>query len=230
MASDVYSLAKCVFEDETEYRKENKILNVSPITFEDTITNLERIDAIARRHAKLERENNGHNPYLYGRPLADIVGKIADAWHFDYEKKIIIAHGAKIHDIGKVKVKNEILNKNEELTDQEKKIIEEHPLTGEVLVRPFYHLGKLIRHHHEWYNGEGEGYPDHLKGDEIPFGSRIISVVDAFNAMTSDRTYRPRAFFKEEALEELIKNKGTQFDPQVVDVFVILVNEKKIRQ
>jgi len=90
-------------------------------------------------------------------------------------------------------------------------------------------VNKIIRHHHEWYNGEG--YPDGLPGEEIPLGSRIISIADAYQAMTSDRLYR-KAFSKEKAIAELKRGAGSQLDPKIVKIFIgiLLRKEENLRK
>lgn len=125
-----------------------------------------------------------------------------------------------LHDIGKIGIKDSILNKQGKLSEQEFEVIKSHPAAGQNAIKIVKRLaipGIIIRHHHERY--DGRGYPDGLKGDEIPLGSRILAVADSFDAMTSDRAYR-KAMTIEWAFEELVSNKGTQFDPAVVDVFL----------
>ena len=125
-----------------------------------------------------------------------------------------------LHDIGKIMVPPEILNKAGKLTDDEYEIIKQHPETGyQILksVEEYMALSKMVLHHHERW--DGKGYPEGLSGEEIPLGSRIIGVADAFEAMTADRTYQ-RKKTKEEALNELKRCSGTQFDPNIVEIFI----------
>jgi len=126
---------------------------------------------------------------------------------------------AVLHDIGKVGIKDYILNKVEQLTGEESLLIKQHPETGERALNKIKRLEGprvIIRHHHERY--DGKGYPDGLTADRIPLGARILAVADAYDAMTSDRAYR-RALDEEDALKEIMKCKGSQFDPLVVDTF-----------
>ena len=127
---------------------------------------------------------------------------------------------APLHDIGKIGISDSILNKTSKLTDEEFDIIKSHPLIGVNIVSPLG-LDKneiaIIRNHHERW--DGNGYPDGLKADNIPFLSRILVVADSFDAMISDRAYRKAIPF-EKCIEELIRNKGTQFDPDVVDASI----------
>jgi HD-GYP domain-containing protein (c-di-GMP phosphodiesterase class II) len=131
-----------------------------------------------------------------------------------------IAMAAVLHDVGKIGVKGRILDTHGSLTSREFQEVKLHPILGESAlkhVKGLANANTIIRHHHE--NWDGSGYPDGLKDEEIPLGSRIISVSDAFNAMTSDRPYR-KALSEEEALSRLVKEKRKQFDPVVVDTFV----------
>ena len=126
---------------------------------------------------------------------------------------------ASLHDIGKIGIENSILNKPGKLTDQEYEVIKNHPLLGESAINCIKKLesaSKLVRHHHEHYNGGG--YPDSLAGLEIPLGARIIGVADAFDAMTSHRPYR-KAMSIEKAVSILEEEKGKQFCPQCVNAF-----------
>ena len=130
-------------------------------------------------------------------------------------KRVKIA--AELHDIGKIGVGDSILGKKSLLSTMEFNTIQAHALAGENIVRPISYLDftlPMIRHHHEHY--DGTGYPDRLKGDKIPLGARIIGAADAFDAMTSQRTYNEPLAFKE-ALKRCFLLKGKQFDPDVID-------------
>jgi diguanylate cyclase (GGDEF)-like protein len=127
--------------------------------------------------------------------------------------------GATFHDIGKIAVPDAILHKPGRLTAEEFEIVKRHPATGERILAPVPFLtgvGRIVRHDHERW--DGTGYPDGLRGEEIPIGSRIVFVVDAFDAMTSDRPYRA-ALSRDEARARLRAGAGTQFDPGVVAAF-----------
>jgi hypothetical protein len=128
--------------------------------------------------------------------------------------------GGLLHDVGKIGVPDSILLKQGKLTREERITMNAHPVLGAQIIGPVDRLAPelpVIRHHHEWYNGSG--YPDRLMGDEIPKLARILHVADAFEAMTADRPYR-RALSVEQALAELRKFAGVQFDPEIVDAFV----------
>ncbi len=149
----------------------------------------------------------------------------------EYTKQIAICLGlpedeiqnielaAFLHDVGKVGIPDNILNKAGRFDSRELMIMESHPETGaEILskIEGMEHIANMVRHHHEKY--DGSGYPDKLKGEQIPLGSRIMCVADSVDAMTTDRAYRKRLDV-EVTLRELESNAGTQFDPEVVKAF-----------
>lgn len=127
-----------------------------------------------------------------------------------------LAQGGSVHDVGKIQIPDEILNKPGKLTDEERRIIEQHPVRGyEVCKRLGFMKDELdvVRHHHE--RVDGRGYPDKLKGDDIPLLARITAVADVYDALTSSRSYRA-AMSYEDALRILEEGAGTQFDPACV--------------
>jgi putative nucleotidyltransferase with HDIG domain len=129
--------------------------------------------------------------------------------------------GGLLHDVGKIGVPDAVLLKQDRLNREERMIMNSHPVLGAQIIAPVTKLAPelpIIRHHHEWYNGSG--YPDRLIGDEIPRLARILHVADAFEAMTAARPYRMTPLTNEQALAELRKFAGVQFDPVVVDAFV----------
>jgi HD-GYP domain-containing protein (c-di-GMP phosphodiesterase class II) len=133
-----------------------------------------------------------------------------------------------IHDIGKIGIDENILNKPGKLTIEEKNDVERHPEIGWRILSAtseFSQLAQFILSHHEKW--DGSGYPYGLKGEEIPLESRIMAVADAYDAMTSERTYR-KAMSKEEAIKELIQFSGTQFDANIVEVFISQVINNEI--
>jgi len=135
-----------------------------------------------------------------------------------------IAIASSLHDIGKISIPDAILNKNGKLTKKEYEIIKTHSEEGAKIASKltlFREGAKLIRHHHERF--DGKGYPDGLKGEEIPFGARVICITDSFDTMITPRNYRPYTKSIQEALEEVERCKGTQFDPQIADAFIEMV-------
>jgi HD-GYP domain-containing protein (c-di-GMP phosphodiesterase class II) len=141
------------------------------------------------------------------------------------QRLIDLSYGAYLHDIGKVKVPTEILGKTEALADEEWAEMRQHPAHGEAMLREKDFLlaaSTIVRAHHERY--DGTGYPDGLRGEEIPIEARVIAVVDAYDAITSERPYQP-ALAKKRALEELRLGAGTHFDPHVVRAFASVLAE-----
>jgi 4-methyl-5(b-hydroxyethyl)-thiazole monophosphate biosynthesis len=133
--------------------------------------------------------------------------------------------GAVLHDIGKIGTEEEVLNKPESLNRREETLVREHPLKGTLFIvgiENLSHIVPVILHHHEHW--DGSGYPGRLKGEQIPLHARIVSVADAFDAMISNRSYR-EGLDKEIAMRELVKKKGSQFDPFIVDVFIECLND-----
>ena len=133
--------------------------------------------------------------------------------------------GAVLHDIGKIGTEEQLLNKPEGLNLREETLIREHPMNGTLFIvgtENLSHIVPTILHHHERW--DGAGYPGRLKGEQIPLHARIVSIADAYDAMISARSYRP-ALDRETAIRELQKEKGTQFDPFLVDVFIECLND-----
>jgi len=134
-----------------------------------------------------------------------------------------IVLGAMLHDVGKIGIADALLNKPAPLTEAEWRVMQTHPRIGETICEPLRGSRlflPIIRHHHEHW--DGAGYPDRLRGDAIPIGARIVGLVDAFDAMVHDRPYRP-ARSVAEALDEIRKLAGRQFDPGLVAAFVPLI-------
>ncbi|MHB1421016.1 MAG: bifunctional diguanylate cyclase/phosphohydrolase [Bacillota bacterium] len=142
----------------------------------------------------------------------------------------IIKYAAFLHDIGKLKIGKDILNKSRPLSDEEKDLIKLHSLYGVNIIEPLENVKDLIpviRHHHERY--DGKGYPDGLKSHAISLEARIMAVADSYDAMRSSRPYRV-ALSKEEALRELEDCAGSQFDPEVINAFVEMVQKGEIAE
>ncbi|MDO8485021.1 MAG: diguanylate cyclase [Candidatus Limnocylindrales bacterium] len=131
-----------------------------------------------------------------------------------------------LHDIGKIAVPEQILEKPDALSTAEWDFVKQHPRIGQVILDEaggLLEAGKIILHHHERFGGHG--YPHGLRGRDIPLGSRIVSIADAYDAMIQDRPYK-RAINHDEALVELRRHSGTQFDPELVDIFIRLFAEQ----
>jgi len=137
-------------------------------------------------------------------------------------KEVEVIHQAcELHDLGKIGIEDSILMKPSSLTDEEWLQVRKHPTIGAQILEPLTFLNDvidLVRQHHEHY--DGGGYPEGRKGEDILLGARIINLADAYEAMCSARSYRKNPFTKEEALAEIKRNSGTQFDPLVVEAFL----------
>ncbi|PLS02155.1 HD-GYP domain-containing protein [Neobacillus cucumis] len=157
----------------------------------------------------------GHSERVagYALELVKVTGKYKEEQLKDFEFACLL------HDIGKIHIPDQILMKPSKLSDEEYEIIKSHTTVGAEAVSKVVGLNssiEIIRSHHERW--DGKGYPDRLKEDEIPFLARVAAIADAFDAMTSNRSYR-NALSVDEAYKRIIEGKGTQFDPELVDLF-----------
>ena len=170
------------------------------------------------------------DPYTHGHSdrVADYSEKIAQKLGMSDKECENIYWIAKLHDIGKCYVPDNILNKPSKLTDEEFKQIKEHTIKGSEMVKDFSSIPGITEgalYHHERY--DGKGYPIGKKGEEIPYIARIICVADSYDAMNSDRVYRKK-LSKDKIIDELNKGKGSQFDPNIVDAFVELLKAEEV--
>lgn len=152
--------------------------------------------------------------------VSNYVSKIADKLRLDAESKKILTGGAILHDLGKVGIRDDVLKKESKFTKDEYEIMKQHSVIGENILKPLRSMSKLadlVRHHHELY--DGSGYPDGLAGDDIPLSSRILTIADIYDALTTDRPYR-KAMPVEEAIKTLRSYAGTRLDPKLVEVFI----------
>lgn len=191
-------------------RKELKIEN---LTYQAMITLAQTIDA-------KDSYTKGHSTRVaeYARMIARKIGK-------DENEQIQIYFMGLLHDIGKIGIRDEIINKPKDLTDEEFRTIKSHPTIGFDILKSMTEIPNIeyaARWHHERY--DGKGYPDGIKGEEIPEYVRIIAIADSYDAMASNRSYRkamPQAVIK----EEIEKGKGKQFDPALADIMLQLIEE-----
>lgn len=156
----------------------------------------------------------------HSRRVADDVMLMADALGFSSSETEELHLAGLFHDIGKIGISENVLNKKGQLNTDEYEIIKEHPKISQKIVEQvpqFKRISRIIRAHHEFY--DGTGYPDQIAKQEIPIGARIMAVCDAFDAMTSNRSYRD-ALSTEHSLRILRRNSGTQFDPEMIQVFL----------
>lgn len=157
--------------------------------------------------------------------IRDIASALGAAMKIPLEDRRAVRLGSILHDVGKIGIADSVLLKPGPLTDEEWTIMQSHPEIGERMLTGIDFLGPVlpvIRHHHERW--DGRGYPDGLAGEEIPVAARIVSVCDAFDAMTSDRPYR-KALPADAAFESLLQNSGTQFDPNCATLLVDVVSK-----
>jgi len=200
--------------------EEIEVLLVSSApSFDMASDRVEEMAAIARSVEEKDETTQGHC-----RRLVRLAIRTGEKLGLGGQPLIDLSYAAYLHDIGKVKVPDEILNKGEDLSSEEWAEMRRHPIYGaEMLREKDFLLGaaEIVRAHHERY--DGSGYPRGLKADEIPIGARIVAVVDTYDAMMSQRTYQQEPLSKSEAVEELRKHAGTQFDPTVVEAFIEVI-------
>ena len=155
------------------------------------------------------------------KDVVELTLRVADALGVDDQTRRGAEFGALLHDVGKIQIPNEIINKPGKLDDEEWAIMKTHTVEGQRMLERvggvLARIGVVVRASHERW--DGGGYPDGLRGDEIPLASRIVSACDAYNAMTTDRSYR-RALPMSDAIAELERCSGTQFDPDVVAALI----------
>lgn len=189
---------------------------------EEVMTSRDRIKTqFVNTIRALEKALQAKNVYTEGhsRRVAEKAVEVARAMGTSKEQLRHIELGALFHDIGKIGIRDEVLNKNGKLTESEYEHIKTHPLVAEQILSPIEELRPIVdivKYEHERW--DGQGYPAGLRGDLIPLGARLIAIADAWDSMVYDRVYR-KAMSHEAALLELEKNAGSQFDPACVQAF-----------
>ena len=187
-------------------------------------TYLETILALALAVEAKDPYSAGHS-----KRVGFYASQIGEQMGLDREMLRTLNDGGVLHDIGKIGIKDEILLKTAPLTPDEHKIMQQHSIIGEAIVKPVRSLAKvvdLVRCHHERY--DGNGYPSGLKGEAIPLGARILAVADTYDAMVTDRPYRKRLSL-EQTMAELKRCAGAQHDPVVVEAFLQVLAKKEAR-
>ena len=170
-----------------------------------------------------------NDPYTRGHSerVSERGANLARMLGLTEEQQDVVRNAGILHDIGKIGISETILQKPGPLTTEELIAVQEHPAIGEKICQPLRSaelLLTVIRHHQERF--DGDGYPDHLSGDDIPVEARVISIVDAYDAMTSPRPYRP-PMSKAQAFEMLHREAGKQWDPQIVKRFIEMLKAEK---
>ena len=207
------TLEKKVQEQTSELRSQQK---ATKKLFLQTVTALsEAVDA-------KDRYTSGHSKRVaeYARMIAERMGK-------DKEEQEEIYRAGLLHDVGKIRIPNSIINKEGKLTDEEFNIIKVHPITGYHILKGIggsHRIAIATKYHHERY--DGSGYPNRIFGENIPEMARILAVADSYDAMTSNRSYR-KALPREVVRSIIEEGKGTQFDPAIADVMLQMIDEDK---
>lgn len=192
-------------------------------SYERSRMSLKMLETLARAIDAKDSYTNGHSTRVavYSSLIAEQLG---------WDKKHIeeLKYEAILHDIGKIGVPDSILNKNGRLTPNEFDIIKSHTLVGADILKDMASVDgarEVALYHHERY--DGKGYPHSISGTDIPLHARIVCIADAYDAMSSDRIYR-KALSREVIRDELVKGRGTQFDPELLDIFLNLFDSKKL--
>ena len=199
----------------TDSQRQNRELKSehSFAVLDGMVTAVDNKDSYTRRHSE---------------DVAEFSLWIADELGWSSEAQRTIRIGALLHDVGKICVPDEILRKPGRLTSEEFEILKRHPRLGALIVggvQGMEHILDIVQHHHERW--DGRGYPDELKGEEIPVMGRLVAIADTFSAMTTDRPYRKGMDYKT-ALREIKANIGTLFDPNLADAFLRAVEKKRV--
>lgn len=217
-----------VYYDLTPYRQKKKQLNEKKQMLIEANAQLlsqhmETIRAFANAIAARDINTRWHS-----EKVAEYAQQICFNLGVDEHMAKMAYLAGLLHDVGKIGVPESILTKPGPLTDPEYQIIKSHPEIGVQILGSMKNMEEIlevIKYHHERY--DGDGYPAGKKGKDIPLLSRVLAVADSFEAMTSDRSYR-KSFSMDKAIDEIKRNSGTQFDPQVVDSFMEMVQEQFI--
>jgi len=187
-------------------------------------TYLQTIQALAQAIEAKDKSTRGHS-----ERVTKVAIEIAKELNIGRDDIVLLQYASILHDVGKIAVEEDILNKPGKLSDYEYERIKIHPVKGEEIIAPVAFLEKvkpIIRYHHERF--DGTGYPDGLRGNSIPLLARILSVADVFDALISERPYRVFRMSDEDALTEIQKCSGTQFDPEIVRALLRLAQSNKL--
>ena len=167
------------------------------------------------------------NTYGHSHRVGELAMALGSQLHLETPQLAELQVAAHLHDVGKIGIPDAILNKAARLTTEEFAVVQRHPVIGWQILRrisSFQQVARIVRHHHERF--DGTGYPDGLRGEDIPLASRLIAVADSYDAMTSMRSYR-KAVSAKEAWQELCRCSGSQFDPEAVKAFRAVAQREK---
>ena len=213
-----------------KYRAERRLAEARALLEGGSAAALDGADVGTRRDLleKLSAALEARDAYTHGhsKRVTRHSERIARELGLPRELVAKVRIAAAVHDVGKIKTPREVLTKPGRLDDSEFEIIKQHPVVGADILAPvpfLYGVRTIVRHAHEHW--DGSGYPEGLRGAQIPLGARIVLAVDAFHAMTSDRPYRRRMSFAK-AYEELCSGAGTQFDPEVVEALLEVLGRR----
>lgn len=209
----LYRTSKTLLKQNEELTKQKAEIEMSYKRLEDSYKS--SVSALSNAVDARDTYTAGHSSRV-----TKIALLLSKELNMSKEDRRVLEYAALFHDIGKIGIPDRILNKNGKLTKEEYELIKKHPDIGVNILEKVDFLTEalpIIRHHHERFCGNG--YPSGIKGEEIPLGARIIAIADTYDAMTTDRPYR-KAFDHDAAIQEILKNKGSQFDDMVVDVFM----------
>lgn len=199
----------------TQSRALGAALSESELAYDQTL------QAFANALYVRDRETEGHAVRV--ARIMELLTRELDRTDVD---TAALRRGALLHDVGKIGIPDTVLDKDGDLTDEEWKLVKLHPVYGARILAGVSFLRSatdIVRHHHERW--DGSGYPDGLAGEDIPIGARIFAVAAAFDAMTSERPYRPARTI-EEARREVVRGGGTQFDPSIIVAFLRIPAER----
>ncbi len=215
-----------------KYHGKSQVLIYDPATIEtlDVEERIQRIEDLSYLSTvqSLAAAVDARDPYTrhHSQHVSGLVNMMSQKVGFDKEKAKMMETAALLHDVGKIGIPDSILQKPGKLTDQEMEKIREHPqISQKILSASTFEetLPWIVAHHERW---DGKGYPEGLKGEEIPLEARILAICDSYEAMTSDRPYRG-GLPREKVVDELRDNSGTQFDPGLVEMFIEFINRPK---
>ncbi|RJQ49851.1 MAG: diguanylate cyclase [Nitrospiraceae bacterium] len=223
--NNVCTYEETEFEEAIHIKEEEKKIKDFTIKFEDVHENI-RETCIESAHKILRELNNGWGYVNEHSIRVNLYSeKLIKGLSMSDDEATVIKHAALLHDIGMVGVNSKILKKKGKLTEGEYNLIKRHSNIGVKVIertKLFHKELPIILHHHERF--DGSGYPHRLKGENIPYGSRILAITEAYDAMRTDTVYR-KAYTHKEAVSELKECAGKQFDPQMVDVFIRVINK-----